>query len=50
MLQATAKYEIAIFEEILNDYLVNRLVHEARESKQHESENGAAKGSAQRTG
>jgi hypothetical protein len=36
MLQATADYEIAIFEDMLNDYLVNRLVHEGRESKQHE--------------
>jgi hypothetical protein len=36
MLQATADYEIAIFEDMLNDYLVNRLVHEGRESKRHE--------------
>jgi hypothetical protein len=34
MLQATADYEISIFEDMLNDYLVNRLVHEGRESKQ----------------
>lgn len=33
MLQATADYEIAIFEDMLNDYLVNRLVHEGRAAK-----------------